>query len=627
MEAEDSVKPSDDADVTKDDAEMECASDEEGPAETNRPDGGAASEDLGVSSSTSVAATTEHETEYAAKTCEATAEKERSGDTSKDKLETDKKDSAETSKPKDKTKSKAEGSVKTSTPTGETETAREDSATTTQPTTETEAEMKESSETSDPTPKNEMNEPVDTTHQEAEAESDTKKSVTPLPKAIAGPSRDRQVTESTPSSGTPEQSSDESRMDMPSKPPKHSGPGAAAKRPTAMALGKRRRLQKQQTMTSDDDVSSPSSSSLPPCVKLPRSALSSDSEEGMTPAERALAEARALELERTLGGADVDTTEPPSSSGSASVSVGTPDVSSDASSEQSMALNLLEEEVNGTSTSETTSEGAKAASRSAGAAQRPPAPEPPGSTASALSFAEATLRSPSSEDASKALMKWRATQDLTSDSPVSTSSLSSFTESEAGGSGGHLSRSASVHSTSTSTKICASGKVPFTRSETCAGPLTASTSFDRERVPISLTLSATEMLSRTVAATEQAFVEKMEEDAPAGPSKKAGTSSLGESPEGTGGLAGTIASGGGSPPASPSGGGAGPQPIPMDESHDGEQSGDQPLPAPPDELVTSFMGPRPTRTMTAAEWDAAKRANGKARDTSKEDDQPGPSST
>ncbi|KAL3212497.1 hypothetical protein MRX96_007916 [Rhipicephalus microplus] len=87
-QAEDSVKPSDDADTTKDDAEMECASDGEGPAETNRPDGAAASEDLCVSSSTSVAATTEHETEDAAKTCEATAEKEGSGDTSKDKLET-----------------------------------------------------------------------------------------------------------------------------------------------------------------------------------------------------------------------------------------------------------------------------------------------------------------------------------------------------------------------------------------------------------------------------------------------------------------------------------------------------------------------------------------------------------
>ncbi|KAL3212496.1 hypothetical protein MRX96_007915 [Rhipicephalus microplus] len=458
--------------------------------------------------------------------------------------------------------------------------------------------MKESSETSDPTPKIEMNEPVDTTQQEVEAESDTKKSVTPLPKAIAGPSRDRQVTESTPSSGTPEQSSDESRMDMPSKPPKHSGPGAAAKRPTAMALGKRRRLQKQHTMTSDDDVSSPSSSSLPPCVKLPRSALSSDSEEGMTPAERALAEARALELERTLGGADVDTTEPPSSSGSASVSVGTPDVSSDASSEQSMALNLLEEEVNGTSTSETTSEGAEAASRSAGAAQRPPAPEPPGSTASALSFAEATLRSPSSEDASKALMKWRATQDLTSDSPVSTSSLSSFTESEAGGSGSHLSRSASVHSTSTSTKICASGKVPFTRSETCAGPLTASTSFDRERVPISLTLSATEMLSRTESHRKE--LEDWQ-----GPSLRAAEARLLRPPEAE----------------------RAPNRYPWMNPMTASQSGDQPLPAPPDELVTSFMGPRPTRTMTAAEWDAAKRANGKARDTNKENDQPGPSST
>ncbi|XP_037499577.1 uncharacterized protein LOC119373596 [Rhipicephalus sanguineus] len=634
MDAEDRLKPAEDADATKDDAEIGCASGEEGSAETSQHGGRAPPEDLGTSSSTSGAATTEAETEDSSKTSVSTAEAQDSGETSKDKSEAEDKNEAEmkdpakTSQPKDKTAAEAKDSVKASKPTGETETGTEGSADTSQPTPESEDEMKESSETSQstPEPEAETREVAEISQPEVETEAETKKSAKmPLQEAVADPSRARQVTESTSSSETPEQSSDESRMDVSSKPPRYSGPRAAAKRSSAMALGKRRR--QQQPLTPDNDNVSSPSPSIPPAAKLPRSSVSSDSEEGLTPTERALAEARKLELERTVGGADVEIAEPPSSSGSASVSVSTPDVSSDTSSQQSMALDLPEEEQALTSRPETPSEGAGAASGSGEVAQRPRESDPLRRIGSPLSFAEAALRPSSCEDVVKPLTKWPASPCLSSSS-TTTSSLSSFTDSEAGGAGGNLSRSASLQGTSTSQRTFPAGKKPLTRSETIAGPLTTCASAGGEGAPVSLTLQSAEMLSRTQPAGEETQEEKMEEDASSEPSREAGTSSLGASSsrgESAGPGGNVTSSGGGGPPGSPPGSGPGPQPMESDESESDQQIDDQPQAGPGDELVTSFVGPRAPRTVSAEEWDATKRTNGKASDTSTEDDQPGPS--
>nr|XP_050037887.1 mucin-5AC-like [Dermacentor andersoni] len=694
-------KPVDDTDMTEDDAEMECVSDEEGI-----PGGAGAS-------STSGTATTEADMEESVESSEPVAETEvemkDSAETSPRTAETEAemKDSAETSNLTVETEAEMKDSTETSKLTVETEAEMKDSVEASQRTVETEAEMKDSAETSQPTA--EKKDSAETSQPTAEKKdsaetlqltAETKAEMEDLPDtslsaAVAGPSRTKQVAESSSSDAetTEQRSSDEGRMVVsPSQPSTSRGLGAAT-RPLDLPLKSRRR---KHPVTPDEERQSASSTSVSPAAKQPRHSTSSDTEDGPTPAERALAEACALE--RPSANAELSYSDL-SSSGSARprplsppslAANSTPDVSSGIYSDMSTPSNVPDEEEGGEEAPairpDTPSEGegmaagegmevGSASSSSDGSARQPgdPRPEESPHQDSPVPFAEGSsaLQASSCESLGKPIARRPVL--LCPDSSTTTSSVSSPSDSNAGGGVGVLSRTTSFQEPRTSQPEPAED---LPRSETFAGPLSLPTSPDGSKSPASWTLPPAEILGRAPDSDEAQqqqegtstsisprlrssqqeskqhprtssssdphspgpsrgrVLEKEMSSPTAGPSGEAGTSGHGalsgpsSREEGRGQQEGTTASTiSGQAFGSSTGSGQSPQPMPMEEESEDSEAHlrryKQQASVFSRELVTPFRDPQSQRTMTVEEWDAAKRSTGSTSGQTSQEHQPG----